>query len=142
MFGTAFGPRIDPARDSASTPTTFPQEYPQAMANDRKQGFLSSLFGKRKQTEVEATAELESKQRLEARIQQILAEKAAVSELLVIEEKHADGMPQEEEAEVPVELFPISASVIPIRKAPPKTAFVLSAFEDEAPRSYASNQRR
>lgn len=110
------------------------------MANDRKQGFLSSLFGKRKQTEQEETADLESKQRLEARIQQILAEKAAVPELRVIEENHAGPMPQEEEAEIPVELLPISASVIPIRKAPAQPAFVLSAFE--VPRSYASNQRR
>ena len=112
------------------------------MANDRKHGFLSSLFGKRKQTEEEATAELESKHRLEARIQQILAEKVVFSELLLNEENQDAGISPEEEPEVPVELFPISASVIPIRKVPPKTAFVLSAFEDEAPRSYASSQRR
>ncbi len=110
------------------------------MANDRKQGFLSSLFGKRKQTEQEEMAELESKQRLEARIQQILAEKAAVPERLVIEENHAEVMLQEEEADFPVELLPISASVIPIRKAPAQAAFVLAAFD--VPRSYASNQRR
>jgi len=112
------------------------------MANHSKQGFFSSLFGKRKQTEEEVTAELESKQRLEARIEQILAEKVVVSELLLTEENQDAEVSQEEETEVPVELFPISASVIPIRKVPPKTAFVLAAFETEAPRSYASSQRR
>lgn len=110
------------------------------MANHRKQGFFSSLFGKKRQTEEEERAELESKQRLEARIQQILAEKVAVSEVLMKEENHDAGVRQEEEPEVPVELFPISASVIPIRKAPPQPAFELCAFE--SPRSYASNQRR
>jgi len=109
------------------------------MAHDRKQGFLSSLFGKRRQTEQEEIAELESKQRLEARIQQILAEKVVVSELLMREEIPDAGLQQEEEAELPVELLPISASVIPIRKAPAQSPFVLEAFE--APRSYASNQR-
>ena len=110
------------------------------MANHSKQGFFSSLFAKRKQTEEEATAELESKQRLEARIQQILAEKVVISEILMKEETQEAAISQEEEPEVPVELLPISASVIPISKAPPKAAFVLSAFE--VPRSYASNQRR
>lgn len=109
------------------------------MANHSKQGFFSSLFGKRKQTEEEVMAEFESKQRLEARIEQILAEKAAVSEILLNDEHPAAEVSQEEEPEVPVELFPISASVIPISKAPPKPAFVLSAFE--SPRSYASSQR-
>lgn len=110
------------------------------MAHDRKRGFFSSLFGSKKQKEQEVTDELESKQRLEARIQQILAEKAAVPELLMMEEKPAAPMPQEEEADFQVELLPISASVIPIRKAPAQAAFVLSAFE--APQSYASNQQR
>ena len=110
------------------------------MANHSKQSFFSSLFGKRKQTEEEMRAELESKQRLEARIEQILAEKAAVAEILMAEENQAEEVHQEEEPEVPVELFPISASVIPIRKTPSQVAFVLSAFE--TPKSYASGQRR
>lgn len=109
------------------------------MAHDSKRGFLSSLFGKRKQTEDEETAQLESKHRLEERIRQVLAERAAVPELRIIEEKHAALMTQEEEAEAPVELLPISASVIPIRKAPAQAAFVLAAFE--SPRSYAANER-
>jgi hypothetical protein len=136
-----FSLQIDPARDSASTPTTSPRS-PQAMANDRKRGFLSSLFGNRKQKADEEAAELESKQRLEQRIQQVLAERAAVPELLLIEENQPAQiaqMSQEEEADFPVELFPISASVLPIHKAPVQPAFVLSAFE--APRSYVSNQR-
>jgi hypothetical protein len=110
------------------------------MAHDRKRGFFSSLFGSKKRDEQDETAELESKRRLEARIEQILAEKAADPELLMMNEKHAAPMPQEEEADFPVELLPISASVIPIRKAPAQAAFVLSAFE--VPQSYASNQRR
>jgi hypothetical protein len=110
------------------------------MANHSKQGFFSSLFGKKKQTEEEEKAELESRQRLEARIQQILAEKVVVSEILMKEENQDAAVRQGEEPEVPVELLPISASVVPISKAPPKTAFVLSAFE--VPRSYASNGRR
>ncbi|MGA8090709.1 MAG: hypothetical protein WCA10_25770 [Terracidiphilus sp.] len=110
------------------------------MANDRKRSFFSSLFGKRKQTEQEEMAELESKKRLEARIQQIIAEKAAVPELLMVEKNQDAAISQqEEEAEVPVQLLPISASVIPIRKAPVQPAFTLAAFE--APRSYAANGR-
>jgi hypothetical protein len=108
------------------------------MANEGKRGFFSSLFGSKKQKEQVETDELESKQRLEARIQQILAEKAAVPTLLMMEEKHAAPMPQEEEADFPVELLPISASVISIRKAP-VSSFLPSSVE--APRSYAANGR-
>ena len=100
------------------------------MANDRKRGFLSSLFGNRKQTADEEAAELESKQRLEERIQQVLAERAVVHELLV-EEKHTAQiaqMPQKEEDDFPVELFPISASVIRIRKAPVHSSFMPSSL--------------
>ncbi len=109
------------------------------MANDRKQGFFSTLFGKRKPTEDEEIAEQESKQRLEERIKQALAERAVVPALLMAEENRAEPMPQEVEAEIEVELFPISASVIPIRKAPVQSAFELAAFE--SPRSYAANVR-
>ncbi len=109
------------------------------MANDRRQGFFSTLFGKRKLTEEEEIAEQESKQRLEERIQQALAERAVVPALLRAEENRADAMTQEVEAEIEVELLPISASVVPIRKASAQSAFVLAAFE--APRSYAANDR-
>ena len=118
-------PSLYPARDSASTPTTFPQEY-----------------RKRWHTIVnEDSFLLESRQRLEERIQQVLAERAVVRELLFEEknEKNAALVMREEEPEPEVELFPISASVIPIRKAPVQSAFVLPAFE--VPRSYASNRR-
>ena len=107
------------------------------MANDRKQGLFSSLFGKRKQTEEEATAELESKQRLEARIEQMLAERAAVSEILKMKDNEAAEMPKEEEVEPEVELFPISASVVSIRKAPTSSSY--RTFE-APPRSYAANR--
>jgi hypothetical protein len=109
------------------------------MANNKKQGFFSTLFGKRKPTEEEEIAEQESRQRLEERIQRALAERAVVPALLMAEENQSEVAPQEEEAELPVELLPISASVIPIRKAPAQSAFVLAAFE--TPRSYASSQR-
>ena len=109
------------------------------MAN-RKRGFFASLFGKRKQTEQEERAELESKQRLEARIQQILAERAVVPELLKMEENQAPEIPREEEAELPVELLPISASVISIRKTPVAAPFLLLNEEDF--RTYAANGRR
>jgi hypothetical protein len=108
------------------------------MAHDGKRGFFSSLFGKKKRKEEQETAELESKHRLEERIQQILAEKIPVSEVFV-REKHAAIMIQKEEAEPEIELLPISASAITRRKAPVQPAFVLATFEE--PRSYASNER-
>jgi hypothetical protein len=108
------------------------------MAHESKRGFLSSLFRSKKQTEEEEMAELESKHRLEERIQRVLAEKAPAPEV-ILKEENVVVMQQEEEAEVPVELLPISASVVPIRKAPAQAAFALAAFE--VPRSYASNGR-
>jgi hypothetical protein len=111
------------------------------MTNDRKRGFLSSLFGSRKPKEDEDTVELESKHRLEERIQQILAEKAAeqvvVPELVMTKENQAAMILKEEETEAEVELLPISASV-GVRKAPP-SSFLLSP--SEALRSYAANER-
>jgi hypothetical protein len=114
------------------------------MANDGKRGFFSSLFGKRKLTEQKEMEELESRRRLEERIQQALAERAAVSELLMREEKHMEenqtalAVP-EEEAEVPVELFPISASALIRRKAPVQAGFWISGVDEV--RSYAANER-
>jgi len=105
------------------------------MAHDRKRGFFSSLFGNRKQKEQEETAELESRHRLEERIQEILAERVEVPELLM-EQNHALLT---EEAESEVELLPISASVLSGRKASVSAAFLVSSFE--APRSYAAIER-
>ncbi len=44
------------------------------MAHDSKRGFLSSLFGRKKQAEDEEIALLESRHKLEERIRQVLAE--------------------------------------------------------------------
>jgi hypothetical protein len=108
------------------------------MAHDGKRGFFSSLFGKKKRKEEQETAELESKLRLEERIQQILAEKISVSEVFV-REKHAAIMIREEVAEPEIELLPISASAITRRRAAVQPAFVLATFDE--PRSYVSNER-
>ncbi len=108
------------------------------MAHDRKQGFLSSLFGRKKQTEQEEIAQLESKHKLEERIRQVLAESVEVPRVLKLEHKPAAITPQEEIVETPVELFPISASAIG-RKPPVQTSFLLSSFE--VPRPYAANER-
>ncbi len=108
------------------------------MAHDGKRGFFSSLFGNRKQKEQEETAELESKHRLEERIQQILTERVAVPEV-IIQEKHVALMTQEVEVEPEVELLPISASVLSRRKAPVSADFLLSSLDVQG--SYAANQR-
>jgi hypothetical protein len=108
------------------------------MAHGSKRGFLSSLFGKRKQTEQEDAAELESRHRLDVRIQQILAERIEVPEVL-IKENHAALLTREVEAEPEVELFPISASVLRSRKAPVPDTFRPSGVE--VVRSYATNER-
>jgi hypothetical protein len=113
------------------------------MAHDSKRGFFSSLFGNRKQKEQEETAELESRHRLEERIQQILAERVVVPEV-VVQENHAAAlaaalMTQEEEVEPEVELLPISASVLSRRKAPVSADFLLSSLDVQG--SYAANQR-
>jgi hypothetical protein len=112
------------------------------MAHDGKRGFFSSLFGNRKRKEQEETAELESKHRLEERIQQILAERVAVPEVRV-QENHVALMTQlvtqEEEPEPEVELLPISASVLSRRKAPVSADFLLSSLDVQG--SYAANQR-
>ena len=139
--GSARGPQSLPGAGQRIDTDYFPPGVPQAMAHISKRGFFSSLFGNKKQKEDQQTADLESRHRLEERIQQVLAERAVVRELLIEEknEKNAALMMREEEPEPEVELFPISASVLPIRKAPVQSAFVLPAFE--VPRSYASNRR-
>jgi hypothetical protein len=109
------------------------------MAHDSKQGFLSSLFGNKKQKELEEAAELEeSRHRLEERIRQILAEKVEVPELIT-KENHAALLTREEEPEPEIELLPISASVLSRRKVPLPASFVDSSFE--VVRSYAANER-
>jgi hypothetical protein len=110
------------------------------MAHDSKRGFFSSLFGNRKLKEQEEMAELESKHRLEERIQQILAERVAVPEVIIQEKRAAAAlMTQEVEAEPEVELLPISASVLSRRKAPVSADFLLSSLDVQG--SYAANQR-
>ena len=108
------------------------------MAHHDKQGFLSSLFGKKKRKEEEEAAHLELRHRIEERIQQVLAESTEIPKVLRLEEKRAEVTTPEAEVETPVDLFPISASVISIRKAPVQD-FLLSSFEN--PRSYAANER-
>lgn len=107
------------------------------MAHDNRRGFLSSLFGNKKQKEHDEADELKSRQRLEERICQVLAESAQVREL---EEKPVPVLAQEEEpkAEV-IELLPISASVLSRRKVPVSATFAESSFE--VVRSYAANAR-
>ena len=110
------------------------------MAHDSKQGFLSSLFGKKKRNENEDIAQLELKQKLEERIRQMLADTVEAPELLKREPTPvAVPMIQEAEPEPAVDLLPISASVISNRKAPVQASFLISNFE--APRSYAANER-
>ena len=106
------------------------------MAKNSKRGFLSSLFENNKQKEEQETAELESRHRLEERIQQILAEKVEVPQLFV-EENQTALVIQEAEPEPEVKLLPISASALS-RKAP-VADFLLSSFE--VPRRYAATER-
>jgi hypothetical protein len=108
------------------------------MAHDSKQGFFSSFFGNKKQKEQEEAPPLESRNKLDERIQRILAEQAAVAKP-VIKEIPAVSMAQEEEAEPEIELLPISASVLSSRKARVQVSFVTSSLD--AVRSYASNER-
>jgi hypothetical protein len=108
------------------------------MANDRKRGFLSSLFGRRKLTEQEEMEALESRQRLEARIEQILAEKAVVREIIA-ETSPVALVLQKEEPEPEVELFPISASVLGRRKERVPSVFMLSTVESGQPFALREN---
>lgn len=111
------------------------------MAHDSKRGFFSSLFGIRKQKEHEEATGLESRHRLEERIQQILAEKVEVVRLLTLEENGPVLMVQaEEEPEPEIELLPISASVLSSRKAPVSAPFMPLAWEGSA-QSYAANEQ-
>ena len=107
------------------------------MAHDDKRGFWSSLFGNRKQKEHKEADELKSRQRLEERICQVLAERVEVREH---EEEPVAVLAREEDAEVEVvELLPISASVLSRRKVSVSASFADSSFE--AIQSYAANGR-
>ena len=112
------------------------------MAHNGRNGFLSSFFGKKKQKEEVEAAQFELKHKLEERIRQVLADSVEIPKVLMAEEKHSVvAIPtiQEEELETPIELLPISASVIPNRKAPVQASFLLSSFE--SPHSYAASER-
>jgi hypothetical protein len=108
------------------------------MAHNGKRGFFSSLFGKKKQNEDEGSSELDSRQRLEERIQQILAERVKVPEPL-IKENPAALMIREEEAEPEIELLPISASVLSSRKERVPVSFLASTLD--IVQSHAANAR-
>lgn len=114
------------------------------MAHDSKQGFLSSLFGKKKKNENEEIEQLELRQKLEERIRQVLADRTDVPDFLAMEKQAAPvvaaPVAQEEEPEVAVNLLPISASVIGSRKEPVQANFLISSFEVPR-RAYAANER-
>ncbi|MGA9586045.1 MAG: hypothetical protein WBQ95_12000 [Terracidiphilus sp.] len=82
---------------------------------------------------------MESRHRLEERIQQILAEKVAVVPKLTVEENQTALMIPEPEAEPEIELLPISASVLSRRKVPVPAAFIAPVVE--VGRSYATSGR-
>lgn len=109
------------------------------MAHDSKQGFLSSLFGKKKRHENDEAMQLEFKHRIEERIRQVLADTVDASEFHAVEKNLTVPVTPQVEAEPIVDLLPISASVISSRKAPVQDGFLVSNFQ--VPRSYAANER-
>ena len=106
------------------------------MAFDGKRGFFSSLFGTRRQKEQEETALAEARQRLEERIQQILAQRVDVPELITQEDYPT--LPAREEVEAEIELFPITASVFN-HKGPIPASFLPESIE--ASRFHATADR-
>jgi hypothetical protein len=105
------------------------------MAQDKKRGFFSSLFRTKHRSEEEEAADLETRRRLEARIQQILADRTDVPNPL-IEKDETALMVLPEEIEPQVDLLPITASVLSKPKAP-----VAAPFLVEIGRPYAANDR-
>lgn len=102
------------------------------MTNGRKHSFFS-LFGSKKQDiEAQEAAEREARQKLEKRIEQVLAEAAAPPKLL--EENHSALVPVEM-----AEVLPITASVPPRRKVAAPVDFWQPSPETKRP--YAVNQR-
>lgn len=108
------------------------------MANS-KRSIFSSIFGlgKKQNTEAEETAELEARQRLERRIEEVLAQAAEAPKPL-FEEDHA-ALVKQEETESLAEILPITASALPRRKVPAPVAFLPQVVEVERP--YAANER-
>lgn len=109
------------------------------MANE-KRSLLSSLFGRGKQQnkEAEEAAELEAKQRLEKRIEQVLAE-AAKAPKPVVEEQHAE-LAIEDAVQSVAEVLPITASVFTRRKTPSNSGFWPGNADIERP--HAVNEWR
>jgi hypothetical protein len=105
------------------------------MSSDGKRGFFSSLFGSRRQKEDQEAADLDSRHRLEKRIEQILAEQVQVPQLL--KEEDPAAVVAQQEAEPDIDLLPITASVFN-RKGPIPASFLPASVE--ANRFYAANE--
>lgn len=105
-----------------------------------KRSLFSSLFGrgKKQNREAEEAAELEARQKLERRIQQVLAEAAEVPKPL-LEEHPIELIVRDEETESLAEVLPITASALHRRKAPTPAPFLPASVEIE--RSYVANER-
>ena len=104
------------------------------MADDKKRGFFSSLFRNQSRKELDEAADLDTRQRLEARIQRILADRDDVPKLIF--DEPAELMVRQEEVEPEIELLPISASVLSKPKAPAPVPFLV-----EIGRPVAANDR-
>ncbi|HEY2469057.1 MAG TPA: hypothetical protein VGI45_14635 [Terracidiphilus sp.] len=105
-----------------------------------KRSIFSSIFGrgKKQHKEAEEAAELEARQKLEKRIQQILAE-AVEAPKPVVEENHVALVTQDKEVEALAEVLPITASALSRRKAPAPADFFPPRVEVE--RRYVANER-
>lgn len=110
------------------------------MANS-KRSLFSSLFGggKKQRKKAEEAAGLEARQKLEKRIQQVLAE-LAESPQPAVERNHAELITQEKEAESVVEILPITASAVSRRKPPAPLDLWPGTAKVERP--YAVNEWR
>ena len=108
------------------------------MANG-KRSLFSSIFGrgKKQNTEAEEAAELEARQKLEERIQQVLAVPVEAAKP-ALEDNHA--MVLQDEPESIAEVLPITASALIRRKTPATIDFWPASAEVERP--YAVNEYR
>jgi hypothetical protein len=108
------------------------------MANGNKQGFFSSIFGGSKKPDLEEqeAAEREARQKLEKRIEQVLAE-AALPPKSVAEGEPGKAM-EGGKPESVVEMLPITASVLSRRKTTPHMDFWQPGTEADR---FAVNQR-
>src|ERR1700747_1615162 len=102
------------------------------MANE-KRSLLSSLFGrgKKQNKDAEEAAELEAKQRLEKRIEQVLAGAARAPKAVV--ENHPSELVIQDEVQSVAEVLPITASVFARRKTPSNAGFWPGNTETERP---------